>query len=114
MVKEYRLFYAIKSANLDETARYIAKLLGMDVKLRTGSSGDYATCEGAAADRLYIRPRNRNDFPRGIDYKPYDVQLTAINATGKNSEKEVRHNNLKSKLGKLSGFLLVTETVVES
>ena len=110
MVKEYRLFFAIKAVSLDETAHLVARLLGMSVTLRDGSSGNYATCEGPSADYLSIRPRNRNDFPDGIDYKQYNVQLNALNNRGKNVEKEARHNHLKRQLIKLPGFSLTIET----
>ena len=114
-MKDYSLFYATESADFDKIARRVGQLLGMNVTLRTSSYvGDYATCEGPAADYLSVRSRNRRDFPAEIDYKKFHTQLLIRNTKGKNFEKELRHNNIKNRLSKHSEFCLITEAVIES
>ena len=115
MVKKYFLTYAIKATDLDETGRRIAQLLGMNAVLRTSSYvGNYVSCEGSEADRLTITQRNRKYFPPEIDYKLYSFVLYAQNTIGKNNDKEQRHNNLKAKLAKMPGLLLLSDIVEET
>jgi hypothetical protein len=115
VVKSYYLVYAIKATDLDKVAQRIAKLLSMEVVPHSSSYvGEYVTCQGAAADRLSITPRDRERFPSEIDYRAYGLILFAQNTVGKNAGKELRHLQIKEKLAKLPELLLLEETVEES
>jgi len=117
VVKSYYLTYAIKvkAIDMDKVAQRIAKLLSMEVVLRSSSyMGEYVTCNGAAADRLSITLCNKKFFPSNVDYKPFGLTLFAQNTIGKNVDKGLRHSQLKEKLTKLPELLLLEERVEES